>query len=121
MAVVPHRAAAASRVAVSEIPGSQILAPEVSMMIRAPLVPHRLRSWASPWATVMIWMPLPPESASQDGTGTGEIWVTSSSAISSGGGGRPPGRRGTGGVGGGGGLLVQAGEKGGARRASPPG
>jgi hypothetical protein len=31
----------------------------------------------------MIWMPLPPESASQDGTGTGQIWVTSSLVISS--------------------------------------
>ena len=39
------------------------------MMTRAPSRPHRVRSWASPWATVMIWMPLPPESASQDGTG----------------------------------------------------
>ena len=33
MAVVPHSAEAASRVAGSEMPGSQILAPEVSMMI----------------------------------------------------------------------------------------
>ena len=93
MAVVPHSAEAASRVAGSEMPGSQILAPEVSMMTRAPLAPHRLRSWASPCATVMIWMPLPPESASQDGTGTGQIWVTSSRAISSGGSSRPPGSR----------------------------
>ena len=77
----------------SLMPGSQIFAPEVSMMTRAPSRPHRVRSWASPWATVMIWMPLPPESASQDGTGTGQIWVTSSNAISSGGSSRPPGIR----------------------------
>ena len=25
-------------------------------MTRAPLAPHRPRNWASPWATVMIWM-----------------------------------------------------------------
>src|SRR2546429_9737715 len=81
MAVVPHRAEAASRVAGSEMPGSQILVPEVSMMMRAPSGPHRLRSWASPWATVMIWMPLPPESASHDATGTGQIWGASSRVV----------------------------------------
>jgi hypothetical protein len=50
-------------------------------MTRAPLAPQRPLNWASPCATVMIWMPLPPESASQDGTGTGQIWVTSSRVI----------------------------------------
>ena len=33
----------------------------------------------------MTWMPLPPESDSQNGKGTGQIWVTSSRPISSGG------------------------------------
>ena len=36
-------------------------------------------------------MPLPPESESQDGSGTGQIWVTSSRPISSGGSSRPDG------------------------------
>jgi len=75
------------------MPGSQIFAPEVSPMIRAPSAPHRARSWASPCATVMIWMPLPPESASQDGTGTGQTWVTSSKARSNGRSSLPPGIR----------------------------
>ena len=39
----------------------------------------------------MTWTPLPPESASHTGSGTGQIWVTSSRAISSGGSSRPPG------------------------------
>jgi hypothetical protein len=34
-----------------------------------------------PWTTAMIWMPLPPESDSQEGSGTGQIWVTSSRLI----------------------------------------
>src|ERR1039458_3119018 len=34
-------------------------------------------------------MPLPPESDSQNGSGTGQIWVTSSRPISSGGSSRP--------------------------------
>src|SRR6266700_3311674 len=69
MAAVPQSVEAASRVAGSEMPGSQILAPEVSMMTRAPSRPQRARNCASPCATVMIWMPLPPESASQGGIG----------------------------------------------------
>ena len=36
-------------------------------------------------------MPLPPESDSQNGSGTGQIWVTSSRPISSGGSSRPDG------------------------------
>ena len=46
-------------------------------------------SWASPWTTATTWMPLPPESDSQDGSGTGQIWVTSSRPIKSGGSRRP--------------------------------
>ena len=92
-AAVPQRIDAASSAWGSVMPGSQILAPEVSMMTRAPSAPQRDLNWASPWATVMIWMPLPPESASQDGTGTGQIWVTSSRAMSRGGSRRPPGIR----------------------------
>ena len=62
-------------------------------MTRAPSLLQRPRSCASPCAIVMICMPLPPESASQWGSGTGQIWVTSSRAMSSGGSRRPPGIR----------------------------
>ena len=62
-------------------------------MARAPSRPHRARSCAAPCTTGMIWMPRPPASASMDGSGSGQVWVTSSSAHSIGGSSRPPGIR----------------------------
>ena len=87
----PHSSLAIFSVAVSVMPGSQTLTPQVSRTTWAPSLPHRVRSWASPCATGMSWMPLPPESASQAGSGTGQVWTISSRAISSGGSSRPPG------------------------------
>ena len=53
--------------------GQPALTPQVSRMTWAPSSPHRARSCASPWATGISWMPLPPESASHTGSGTGQI------------------------------------------------
>ena len=89
-AACPHSSLAIFRVAVSVIPGSHILTPQVSRTTWAPSLPHRVRSWASPCATGMSWMPFPPESASHAGSGTGQVWTLSSRAISSGGSSRPP-------------------------------
>ena len=90
-AVFPHSFEAVSRVSVSVIPGSQTFTPQVSITARAPSAFQRVRSCASPCTTGMIWMPLPPESASQDGSGTGQTCTISSRAMSSGGSRRPPG------------------------------
>ena len=85
----PHKVLAVWRVVVSVMPGRNTLTEEVSRTTWRPWSSHRLASWASPWTTATIWMPLPPESDSQCGSGTGQVWVISSRAISSGGSSRP--------------------------------
>jgi len=42
---------------------------------------QRASSWARPWQTATIKMPLPALSAIHSGSGTGQIWVTSSRLI----------------------------------------
>ena len=71
------------------MPGRNALTDEVSRTTWRPWSPHRPASWPSPCTTATTWMPLPPESDSHDGSGTGQIWVTSSRPISSGGSSRP--------------------------------
>jgi hypothetical protein len=91
-AMVPASLLAISSVSGSDRPGRNTLTPQVSRMVRAPSLPHRVRSWAGPCTTGMICTPRPPASASSDGRpGTGQVWVTSSSAHSIGGSSRPPG------------------------------
>ena len=85
----PHRVLAACRVVVSVMPGRNTFTEQVSQTTWRPWSSHRPASCASPCTTAMTWMPLPPESDSQDGSGTGQIWVTSSRPISSGGSSRP--------------------------------
>ena len=85
----PHTVLSARRVSGSLIPGRITHVPAQSSMARAPSLPHRLRSWASPWTTGIIWIPLPPESASHSGSGTGQTWQISSRAKSMGLGSRP--------------------------------
>ena len=85
----PHSVLAACSVVVSVMPGRNTFTELVSRTTWRPWSPHRPASWASPCTTAMTWMPLPPESDSQDGSGTGQIWVTSSRPISSGGSSRP--------------------------------
>src|SRR5208282_6515824 len=77
----PHNLAAASSVVMSVIPGRNTFTELVSRTTWRPWSPQRPVSWASPWTTATTWMPLPPESDSQDGSGTGQIWVTSSRLI----------------------------------------
>ena len=67
-----------------------ILHPQVSRTVWAPWMPHRAFSCASPWNPRHSWTPWPPASAAQAGTGTGQIWVTSSRHSSSGGSSRWP-------------------------------
>ena len=90
-AMVPDSLLAISSVSGSDRPGRNTLVPQVSRMARAPSRPHRVRSWAAPCTTGMICTPRPPASASRDGRGSGQVWVTSSSAHSIGGSSRPPG------------------------------
>ena len=85
----PHSVLAACSVVTSVMPGRNTFTEEVSRTTWRPCSPHRSASWASPCTTATTWMPLPPESDSQDGSGTGQIWVTSSRPISSGGSSRP--------------------------------
>ena len=47
--------------------------------------PHLAASWLVPCATAVMSTPLPAESASITGSGTGQIWVTSSRPSHSGG------------------------------------
>ena len=87
----PQSLATASSVVVSVMPGRNTFTELVSRTTWRPWSPQRPVSCASPWTTAQTWMPLPPESDSQDGSGTGQIWVTSSRPISSGGSRRPDG------------------------------
>src|SRR6266567_2094529 len=87
----PHSVLAACSVVTSVMPGRNTFTEDVSSTTWRPCSPHRSASWASPCTTATTWMPLPPESDSQDGSGTGQIWVTSSSPIKSGGSSRPDG------------------------------
>ena len=87
----PHSLATASSVVVSVMPGRNTFTELVSRTTWRPWSPQRPVSCASPWTTAQTWMPLPPESDSQDGSGTGQIWVTSSRPMSSGGSSRPDG------------------------------
>src|SRR5256884_258227 len=87
----PHNVLAACSVLTSVMPGRNTFTEEVSRTTWRPCSPHRSASWASPCTTATTWMPLPPESDSQDGSGTGQIWVTSSRPISSGGSSRAAG------------------------------
>jgi len=77
----PDSLLAISSVSGSLHPGRNTFVPHASRMVRAPFVPHRDRSCATPCTTGMIWMPRPPASASSDGSGSGQVWVTSSSVI----------------------------------------
>src|SRR2546429_3768566 len=81
----PHNVLAAWSVVTSVMPGRNTFTELVSRTTWRPCSPHRSASWASPCTTATTWMPLPPESDSQDGSGTGQICVTSSRPISSGG------------------------------------
>ena len=79
------------QVVVSVMPGRKIFTEEVSRTIWRPWSPQRSASWASPWTTAATWIPLPPESASQEGAGPGRFASPRREPINSGGSSRPPG------------------------------